>query len=839
MLPRCLLPLLVFGACSTAVAQPTTSHPIVAGFERFADSDVIDLVQAGRLLLGELRCTACHADPTASPLPGPDLQAAGLRLRSQWMLRFIQSPHTVKPGTTMPDVMGQLTDAEKRQAAASIVAFLDSQRRPYPEVKATGTQPVPYQFWERGNAQHGAALYHQIGCVACHAPDDQHADTGSPAASTDDRLAQLLEDLTPAELAELGLDDIISTAPSIPHAQLTQKYTRLGLTRFLLDPIATRPSGRMPNMKLSAVEAADLAAYLLQRDAAAKHPDDYPTPSVTDPQPADGPQLIAEGKKWFTELRCVQCHTVSGTAALADSAAMPLAELQAQATARCTPTQADNTQADNRAEAPHLPDYALNDRQQRALVAALRAPRTPQPQPSAKQTVQLEMLRQNCYACHRRDSLGGVGAQRREYFATVDHIDLGDEGRLPPPLTAVGRKLTGPWLSKVLKGQKADVRNYMQARMPIFADEATNTLPKLLAAADRPSRATAAEVFGNTSDLAAAGRQLMDTGCVQCHTFSGHSLPGVQGVDIGNIAQRVQPQWFADFVLNPSKLKPRTRMPTFFQNGESQDKRLLGGDPHRQIAAMWIYLNNVGKLPLPEKLEAARATDYELIPSTRPIVLRTFMREAGTHAIAVGYPGQVHLAYDALDCRPALLWRGRFLDAQGTWFVRFTPPADPLGSDRLPLPEGFPIVSLRTADSSPADTPDPQPRFDGYRLDATGTPTFLSHGHGLRLSERWEPRDNGFQRTLTIDGVTADTAARQLAVRLHRAARITIDSQDSARDAAGLQLSLLPPDSTLEPNATPTAPQLRSSAGQQEWLLPVAAPATDGTPQTIVLQYSW
>ncbi|WP_162276004.1 c-type cytochrome [Roseimaritima ulvae] len=815
-----------------AIAQDNPAPPVVAGFERFAGSDALEPVQAGQLLIGELRCTACHADGNASPLPGPNLQAAGLRLRSQWMLQFIEDPQAVKPGTTMPNLLGQFTAKEKRSIAESIVAFLRSQRRPYQEIKATGAQPVPYRFWERGNPQHGAELYHQSGCVACHAADQNYQPDGGPAAAADDRLAQLLEELDPEELAELGLDDIVSEAFSIPHADLAQKYTSLGLTRFLLDPLSTRPGGRMPDMKLAPVEAADLAAYLIERDDAAG--DDGTTAPARSVPTADA-QRIADGKKWFRELRCVQCHAADGVTPPTDTGLVTLAALRSAETARCSDSSADRDSA-----ARHRPDYSLNEAQQQAILAALRTAGSPQPEATAAQRVHQELLRQNCYACHRRDSVGGVGRDRRGYFATVDHIDLGDEGRLPPPLTAVGRKLTVPWMSKVLKGQKADVRPHMLARMPVFATEATKTLPALFAAADEASQATSKTVFGDTAQLADAGRQLMDTGCVQCHAFDGQSMPGVMGVDIRGIGQRMHPQWFADFLMNPGKLKPRTRMPTFFQNGESQDKQLLGGDPQRQIAAMWTYLNASGKPRLPEKLETARATNYELIPNKRPVVLRTFMREAGTHAIAVGYPHQVHLAYDALNCRPALLWRGRFLDAQGTWFVRFTPPADPLGSDPVPLPDDFPIISLRSpqktsATNAQTDT-NTAPRFDGYRLDSHGTPTFLSHGHGLRLSERWEPHEQGFRRTLTIEGLTAQTAAQQLALRLHGGPGLTSKTPYAAKDESGLQLRLLDASNLKNQGL---APELQERAGQSQWLLPLAPAASEQASATIVIQYSW
>ena len=47
------------------------------------------------------------------------------------------------------------------------------------------------------------------------------------------------------------------------------------------------------------------------------------------------------------------------------------------------------------------------------------------------------------------------------------------------------------------------------------------------------------------------------------------------------------------------KLKPGTRMPTFFPRGKSQNLSVLNGDTNRQIAAIWAYLKTATKHPLP------------------------------------------------------------------------------------------------------------------------------------------------------------------------------------------------------------------------------------------------
>jgi len=74
-------------------------------------------------------------------------------------------------------------------------------------------------------------------------------------------------------------------------------------------------------------------------------------------------------------------------------------------------------------------------------------------------------------------------------------------------------------------------------------------------------------------------------------------------------------------------------MPSFFPDGKSQRPDLLDGDVDRQIASMWAYLNSKEAFELPEKIKEARARNYELQPTDKPIVLRSFMKNAGTHAI--------------------------------------------------------------------------------------------------------------------------------------------------------------------------------------------------------------
>ncbi len=789
----------LFPLIGKAAARET---PFVAGFERFARHGEIGKLQAGRLLLTELSCTACHTvkNSDGKPKGGPQLNGAGNRLSSAWIKKFLASPQDVKPGTTMPDMLRGWPRVEKHRAIQSLTAFLKSQQEPYPEIKGSGLNPVPFEFWNKGDPEVGKRLYHRVGCVACHSPDSAYETVAVKPSALD----QMLEQLDAKELAELGLSAQARRVDSIPLGDLAAKYSRKSLAYFLLDPAKIRPAGRMPSLKFTAMEASDLTAYLLRGQT-----------SPPEESAADKAEWISEGRILFADLRCNHCHEVKGVPA--KHPAKPLPDLNGNAEEKCfgKPTQ-------------ELPFFALDQTQVEALEAVL-AEKNPTPKTPAADEFQLRLLQLNCYACHERDNQGGVGRYRKAFFETVGHVDIGDEGRLPPPLSGVGRKLTSAWLNQVLKGT-GDLRSHMRIRMPVFPANAVKDLPALFAKIDHPAGKPQTEtaVFGKLDGLAQAGRKLMDQGCVECHAFRGESLPGVVGVDLEGITRRVQPTWFHDFLLNPAQLKPRTRMPTFFPQGISQNKTVLKGNADRQIAAMWAYLKALDKQPLPEKIAKFRAENYELKPVDRPMVLRTFMKAAGTHAIAVGFPQQVHFAFDAENSRVAVFWRGRFLDAQGTWFSRFTPPADPLGEDVISLPSGLPFAVLKEAQESwpKLDPLNPAYRYQGYRLDEAGVPTFLYRFGRFDIEDRIVPfGKRQFHRQFTIKNRKPKEKENSPTLWFRPLVGKTMEAQDefSFKNEAGLRVTVS--------KALGQAGKLRRT----EWLIPLNIPQK----QTIEVNYAW
>jgi mono/diheme cytochrome c family protein len=618
---------------------------------------------------------------------------------------FIHAPQAINPGTTMPSL---LRDGEAEKDASAIAAFLASLSS-HSDVKAL-----------EADVDRGRGLYHSVGCVACHSPEPGYRPEGLAESV---KLSQMKTLSAPIGLARF--------------------YSHAALATFLLDPLKVRPSGRMPGMKLSPQEAADLSSYLLrdQKLRGGKHQGN----SVTAAQ---------KGRSAFASRKCVACHALSED---------PISSI-AKSLESLKPDSPEGCLGD--APSPAAADYSLSKIQKNALRAALSALKESKPL-TASERVHRTMASFNCYACHERNGIGGPEPGRSQFFRTALSAteSLGDEGRIPPSLSRVGYKLTPNWLQKILNG-KGDVRPYMKTRMPVFGVENVHSLPPDFFAADIDPAAPLLDLTGRQRHQRSfVGRKLMGVNglnCITCHGLKGNKSLGVPAVDLADTTERLRPEWFREYLLDPQRLRPRTLMPAFFPEGRSPVKMMMSGNNAvKQIDQLWMYLKEVDQQPLPDGM--VKET-FELKPEKQPIVFRTFMQHAGMQAIAVGFPQGVHVAFDSKEIRWAVAWHGKFLDAESTWRDRFTPLAKPLGKDVKTFPKWMPLAILKNSkDVWPGSVGvNAGYRFLGFKLDKARVPAFLYSFNGMKIEDRIEPDGRSLMRILKIEGKTDGLFYRDL-----------------------------------------------------------------------------
>lgn len=201
-------------------------RPIVPGFERFVGTKSTSLADAGDLLISNLACRACHPSGSASNsmIPtqrGPDLSEVSGRVRHDALVAMIADPHKAKSNTTMPDPWPGLDDDQRQSRAAKIASYL----------VLNGKGTLVDRYANDTLIKKGEQLYHQVGCVACHASRNG---TATPQATT------------------------------VPLGDLHLKYTVPSLAVFLRNANHIRPGIRMPALLGQPSDAIAIAGYLTQ-----------------------------------------------------------------------------------------------------------------------------------------------------------------------------------------------------------------------------------------------------------------------------------------------------------------------------------------------------------------------------------------------------------------------------------------------------------------------------------------------------------------------------------------------------------------------------------------------
>jgi mono/diheme cytochrome c family protein len=732
----------------------TTTSVAVAGDPALPGHHPLTQAQAGSLLISELRCAACHAGVEQGSVPektAPDLAEVGTRVSPEYLQRFLLSPTEAHPGTTMPDLIAARPVSERQKIAEALTHFLVAQSKAaIPSEPSGPTDPLL-----------GKELFHSIGCIACHGPR-------SSLSGTEQNLNRNDEDEQEGESEDPVLIARMKIKPNIISLEhVAAKYNVNSLSRFLFQPLRVRSSGRMPDMKLTPAESLAIASYLVENQA-------QPTKDLV-----PDPTLIEVGKKHFQSLNCAACHALPGFNVAAKIGSLKTADL----TRGCLSKKTDSTNG-------YSPRFDLEIHQVSAITAAVR-------EESIDDSDQLVLAKTltafRCIACHVRDDFGGVHASHDPFFKGSE-LNLGDDGRIPPPLTLMGAKLQPIWMKKVLFDGES-VRPYMATRMPQYGPTNLQSLPGLFRRLDvlpgsemmipNPESNNERE-RQQEKRIREAGRELLgDKGanCVACHQFNGKAAKVNQGIELLTSHERLQPQWFDRYLRNPGAFRPRTVMPTAWPDGVSAFHSILDGDTDRQIEAIWYYLSLGTSAADPP---GVRAVSTKLEVGDHAVIHRGRSRVAGFRGIAVGLPEKLSYAFNAETGTLSAIWLGDFIGVNwsGQGSGDFNPASEPIA-----LPQDVSFVALEEENSPwpqlPAMTKEvpanPNPlypknvgyQFRGYYLDESSIPTFQYRCGTIAIEDRSIAIGNNSQlnlkRVLRFDSPTSQIIwFRALVGDIHR-----------------------------------------------------------------------
>jgi mono/diheme cytochrome c family protein len=546
----------------------------------------------GERLFEQLGCHGCHLTAGYEELPkiGPYLKRAAAKLDPSWTVRWIKDPQAFRPHTRMPDFM--FDDTQALQISAYI---LQSSRGASDQWLAAHPEPSTLKaaLTDSGLIEQGKGLFESVGCLGCHSAEP--GQLGSPVGS--------FEGFKPAERRTTK-----DFAPNL--SRIAEKTSARWIYFWLRNPADYAAHPAMPSLRLTDREALAVTAYLMTLGS--KREDPQVVAQLADPDNA------AQGEALVRKYGCFGCHEIEGMdkesrigVELSTFGSKHLDELFFGERVDIPATwdewtywklQHPRIYATEDVE-QLMPNFYLDDADIKNLsvfLAGLTEGRVPERYRSPGTDRQRQIVEgrrsvnyYNCVGCHQIENRGGYIARYYE----------GDEAAFAPPiLEGEGAKVQPQWLFGFLQ-HPTPIRPWLSVRMPTFGftnRESDVLVNYFTALAD----VKVPYVFLNTdlipADMLRAGQELMSVeyfNCFSCHQQGEkkpEGPPSGWAPDLALAYERLNPDWVIEWIKDPQKLQPGTRMPAFYPGGPDD---ILDGNEDLQIRAMRDYIFWLGAHP--------------------------------------------------------------------------------------------------------------------------------------------------------------------------------------------------------------------------------------------------
>jgi cytochrome c2 len=576
------------------------------------------LLTRGKKLFVEVGCWGCHPTDGYDDLPkrGPTLASLAAKTTPGWLETWIADPRGWRPATRMPNFWPAAVDpdgaprlagegfdeakARHRALRDAEVSAITAYLWVSSDAEACPPPPVPL-----GSPERGKELFDTVGCRACHVAERGSAARRSEASDTRD------------------------FAPNLWN--VADKARPAWLFRWIKNPRALWPETKMPDLRLTDTEAADVTAYLLTLRSGATYPD---PPQYAPARRARLDELARAGKALVAKYGCFGCHAVRGfegaqkiATELSDHGRKDPKLLDFGDVAWFAADHARQTYENfvwTKLHTPRIfgyelvetrmPQFDLSHDEALALLTFLKGqtgerdatPRELLPGLDGPKLAVLTGERlvfwNGCRNCHVVEGRGGAV---RDLFA-------GDDA--PPVLSNLGAKVQPGWLFDFLKAP-TPVRPWLRIRMPTFhfGDGDAGTLVKYFASASRRSfpYLTVETPRPPPPAARAALRMFRDLQCTSCHAVGKAAPlldPAAAAPDFLLARKRLRPDFIPLWLANPNAQMDGTRMPAYWDPDPSipAPHASFGGDKRAQREALRDLIMHLGEPGLEFRREAAR-----------------------------------------------------------------------------------------------------------------------------------------------------------------------------------------------------------------------------------------
>ncbi len=553
-----------------------------------------EVISTAKKMVTDAGCFGCHDIEGFYDLEkvGPDLNSMASKVKPEWIFQWLKRPKDYLPNTNMPDSL--LSDDEAEVVTAYLMDIS----------KQSNYAPGPSSV-SSGSPERGKWLVDNIGCRACHIVGDDRL-TGSPRLKEGNNFGP--------EMNRVG-----------------SKVKSEWLFDWLKDSRSFRPKSRMPNMRLTDQEAMDIVAYLMTlREVNPSSIFNRP-PDATWLKNLDSKEKIEQGEKVFRSYGCFGCHDIKGmenekkvSVELSDFANKRADEFYFGDTLDkgLVPNETWDDWVIGKLKNPRvyvtevvkqkMPDYEFSEEEAKILAVLLKSFNK---NPISKEYVEklnsdeiaieegrLRVRRYNCRGCHKIEGRGeDVGSQVIQIYK--DEGKTKDEAMafLPPSLDGEGKKVQPDWLFRFMKDPFI-IRPWLRVRMPTsyLSDEEAIIMERYFSKLARQEFKYEYVEDKEMPEEELRAAQLLFSkdyfNCFSCHQMGDKSPEGSPegwAPDLALARRRLKPEWVTEWIKDPQKIEPGTRMPAYYPDAYPDD--ILGGDPDKQIEVMNDYMMSLGR----------------------------------------------------------------------------------------------------------------------------------------------------------------------------------------------------------------------------------------------------